>query len=281
MHQLHRLCALALPALLLLPSVACGADPLATMSAFCRADGLGARLTARAWQDAVAPLVTWELEPAWDHVYSISGYEIGPPRLDGSDVVVEVSYTILTDISAGGAVEGARLEAHTFRLIQPDPNGEWRVAGPPPAPHVFASEIDEKKMAAALDPQTGSYVSNSSFIWEMLRAAGWAVPYLDTAQLATAPQLTHTESPMFGDVVVYYDGANPYHVGFIDEDQHVLSATLNAGLRRTIADAFPGEHRYFRFRALPETPTPGPALTAEESTTPAPPAPQRDTSEEP
>ncbi len=252
--------------ILLVARLAPAADPLDTIRNFCRVDGLGARLTPRDWREKVAPLVTWPLEPAWDHVHLIGGYEIGTPKLDGKDVVVSVSYTIVADVTAGHVTKEPRIETHTFRLAGDDQGSSWLLAGAPPVPHVFASEVDEQAMAKSLDPDAQEYLSNSGFVWQMLRAAGWAVPYQDTPQLASAPELTSTEAPMFGDVAVYYDGADPYHVGFVDEDNRVLSSTLNGGLRRTAVDAFPGEHRYFRLRAfasVPATPTAEPVPAAQ------------------
>jgi len=246
---------------LLIARLAPAADPLETIRNFCRVDGLGARLAPRDWREKVAPLVTWPLEPAWDRVHLISGYEIGTPKVDGRDVIVSVKYTVVADVSAGHVTKEPRIETHTYRLAGNADGSMWLVAGAPAVPYVFASEVDEQAMARSLDPDEQQYLSNSGFVWQMLHAAGWSVPYQDTPQLVSAPELTSTEAPLFGDVAVYYDGADPYHVGFVDENNRVLSSTINGGLRRTAVDAFPGDHRYFRLRAFAAraTPTAAPA----------------------
>ena len=67
--------ALALAALLAVSSFAApaaGGDPLDVLRTFCQADGNGVRLRASTWP-AVAPLVAWGLEPAWDQLYLIHG----------------------------------------------------------------------------------------------------------------------------------------------------------------------------------------------------------------
>ena len=66
-------------ALVLAASPALAANPMDTVRAFCRIDGRGDRIWMRTWAK-VAPLVTWGLEPAWDHVLLIEGYEVGTAR---------------------------------------------------------------------------------------------------------------------------------------------------------------------------------------------------------
>lgn len=254
-----------------LASGARGADPMEVVRAFCVADGHGARLDARTWSD-VAPLVAWGLEPAWDRVVLVRGYEVQSPRAVEGGAIVEVAYTVAADVTPGRVTDVARLERRSYRLAADDASPWPRIAGPPPVPHVFESEVDAQTLAALLDPQAGAFVSASGLVWKLLHEAGVVVPYLSTADLARASLWTAAEEPAMGDLAVYYDGAEPYHVGFVDAEDLVVSATLNGGIRRAPADAFAGAVRYLRLgprgtsaeaASAPATPAPTPAAAAD------------------
>ena len=232
-------------------------DPLAVLRAFCQADGNGARMRATTWP-AIAPLVAWDLEPAWDHLYLINGYEIGTPASRDGQIIVEVKYSIAQTVHSSGARADARVESQRYTL-EPDDAGGWRLRGPPPPPYVFASQADPEALAALLAPDDSTYQSNSAFVWHLLRDAGFDLPYSDTAALPTAFGLRAERSANVGDLALYYADGVPYHVAMVDSDDGIVSATLNGGLRRTPFGAFAGEIRYLRPVSeadLPPTPTP-------------------------
>lgn len=233
-------------------------DPLNTMRAFCQADGRGARVDPRTWP-RIAALVTWPLEPAWDHIYLIRGFELGTPQLRDGGVEVEVQYTITAEVQSNVVEEAERVETQTYHLVRGD-EGLWRIRAPAPPPYLFASGADAPALAALLDPAGSTYVSDSAFAWRMLRDAGWAIEYTATAGLGTAPGFTSERTARVGDLALYYDGEAPYHVGIVDSDDTIVSATLNGGIRRTPFGAFAGEIRYRRPVAvsLSEEPTPTP-----------------------
>ncbi len=232
------------------------------MRAFCQADGRGERVDPLRWP-GVAPLVTWPLEPAWDHVYLIRGFELGTPQHRDGGVEVAVQYTITAEVRSSGVKEEVRVETRVFRLVRDD-DRVWRIHAPPPPPYVFATAADADALAALFDPQAPAYLSNSAFVWRLLRDAGWAIPYADTATLATASGFAPERTAQVGDVVLYYDGDQPYHVGIVESDDTVVSATLNGGIRRTPFGAFAGEIRYLR-----------PVATARATPTAAKPAAKR------
>lgn len=223
---------------------AAAVDPLATVRAFCLADGRGARLAPGSW-GSVAALVVWELEPAWDRLYVVHGYEVGTPRTRGALVDVDVRYTIVSTIDAAGVHPGAQTASRTYAL-ESDGAGGWRVRPPPPPPYVFDSQVDPAALAALLAPTDSPYLSNSVFVWQLLRAAGWDVPYTPVSQLPTAVGLTAQRTANIGDLVLYFDGDTPYHVGLVESDDSVVSATMNGGIRRTPFGAFAGTIRYLR-----------------------------------
>lgn len=263
--------ALALAAAALCAAPAAAVDPLAVLRAFCQADGNGARLRASTWP-TVAPLVAWGLEPAWDHVYLINGYEIGTPSSLDGQVVVEVKYSLAQTVRPSGARTDARIETHRFTL-EPDDAGGWRLRGPPPPPHVFASQADADALAALLAPEDSSYQSNSAFVWHLLRDAGFELPYADTDDLPTAFGLRAERSADVGDLALYYADGAPYHVAMVDSDDGVVSATLNGGLRHAPFGAFAGEIRYLRPVSeadLPPTPTPAATPTPPRKARPEP-----------
>lgn len=224
-------------------SAALGADPLKVVRVFCRADGLGDRLQPSTWIK-VAPLVTWRLEPAWDELRLIRGYEMGTPRLREDGVEVEVTYTVSGDLRAGKVSRGVRLESRTYRLTTEDDGGHWKIVGPPPVPYLFESEADVDALAALLEPNDSSYVSNSAFVWHFLRRDHPDLPYRDTAALPNAIYLVETKEPKPGDVALFLDGDVPIHVGIVEADDVVVSATMNAGVWRGAAERLPGTVQY-------------------------------------
>jgi len=234
-----------LSVLAVLCTPAIGADPLKTMRAFCRVDGLGDRLQPSTWIK-VAPLVTWKVEPAWDQLRLIRGYEMGAPRLREDGVEVEVTYTVSADLKAGKVLREIRLESRTYRLVTEDEGEHWRIVGPPPVPYLFESEADVEELSALLALDDSSYVSSSAFVWHLLRRDHPDLPYRDTASLTSAIYLVETEEPKPGDLALYYDGDLPFHVGVVEAEGVVVSATMNAGVWRGPADSFPGTVQYRR-----------------------------------
>lgn len=232
--------------LVLAGSSALALDPLKVVRDFCRSDALGDRLDPRTLP-AVSALVSWPLEPAWDRIFLIKGYEISTPRQEEKAVTLEVTYTLTAQVRAGKVVHDERLEVRAFRLSSDDNGATWRILGPPPSPHVFDSRFDGDELAAALDPQSGGFMSNSGFVWAMLLDAGWTLPYMDTLDIAKTPLLSGVSVPASGDLVFYHDGDDAYHVGFVEAQDLIVSATLNGGIRRTPVDAFAGEVRFMRF----------------------------------
>lgn len=232
--------------LLVATSVSASAlDALGTLREFCRADGLGARLHPRTLP-LVSGLVEWEVEPAWDCVFLIAGYEIAGVRQDEGAAVGEVRYSLSSEVCAGEMARTQRLEIRPFRLLRDKTSGIWRLAGPPPAPHVFQTEVDAEELAASLDARReGPYLSNSSFVWRKLHERGWNLPYLHTRDIVESSLFSVVEAPSPGDIVLYLDGETPYHIG-IAEGSDVVSATLGVGVVRLPIEAFPGEARFMR-----------------------------------
>jgi cell wall-associated NlpC family hydrolase len=249
-------------ALMVMSTPAVGADPLKTMRAYCRADGLGDRLQPSTWIK-IAPLVTWKIEPAWDQLRLIRGYEIGTPQLGEDGVEVQVTYTVSGDLQAGKVSREIRLESRTYQLATEDEGQHWRIVGPPSIPYLFESQADIEGLSALLKPDDGSYISSSAFVWHLLRRDHPDLPYRDTASLAKANYLVETDEPKPGDVALYYDGDVPFHVGVVDADGSIVSATMNAGVWRGGPESFPGIVQYRRI----DTDTIG--NTAERSPLPA------------
>jgi hypothetical protein len=243
-RPLIRSCVALLFALTVLCTPASGADPLKIMRAYCRADGLGDRLQPSTWIN-VAPLVTWKIEPAWDELRLIRGYEMGTPRLSEDGVEVEVTYTVSGDLRAGKVMRGARLESRTYHLVTGDEGRHWRIVGPPAVPYLFESEADIEELAVLLAPGDSSYVSNSAFVWHLLRPDHPDLPYRDTASLASATYLIEAEEPKPGDLALYYDGDVPFHVGVVEAENVIVSSTMNAAIWRGLVDSFPGKVRYW------------------------------------
>jgi hypothetical protein len=255
---------------LFLPTLAAADDPLNTVRAFCAADGRGDRLDPRRWSK-IAPLVAWRLEPAWDRVMLVQGYQVGTPIRSGDEVTVAVDYTVLAEVGPGTVGERTRVERRTFRLGHDEGDDRWRILPPPPPPYVFRSDADAEAMSKLLDVDTARYVSASELVWRLANGAGWDLPHTATAALADSPYLYRVENRRAGDLVFYFDGDLPYHVGMLEKEDEVVSATLNAGIRRTPIDAFAGAVQYRRLLTRPrETPTAEPSTPAAESSTPVP-----------
>jgi hypothetical protein len=244
---LRFLSALALLCLTAVPVRA--ADPLDTVRAFCLADGRGNRLAAYTWTE-IAPLVTWRLEPAWDRVLLIHGYRVGTPTIRERGVDVEVSYEVTALVRPFAVDRHGFIDKRTLHLVQDEATGVWRLLAPPPPPHVFDNQADARALSRLLEPESAEYLSSSIFVWSMLHSAGWGFAYLDTHNLPQAVGMKEVSKPRPGDLVLYYDGGEPYHVGLLEAPDRVVSSTLNGGLRRAPVDAFAGDVHYQR--PLPE-----------------------------
>ena len=243
LHSVTRLLFLAL----LLPNAAAGDDPLATVRAFCAADGTGARLTRSKWND-VATLVAWQLEPAWDHIVLIRGYEIKTPRRSGERIVVDVTYTVSADVTPGHIKRTKRSETLSLE-IETDDSGAWRIAGTPPLPHVFENFADGNALAELLRSDDERYTSNSALAWQANRAEGFDHPYVTTSQLPDSQSFEEVASASVGDLVMYYTrNGLPYHVAVVESPDSILTATLNAGTQVAPFSAFAGSIRYLRQR---------------------------------
>jgi hypothetical protein len=252
------------------------ADPIDVLRAFAQADGRGARLSAGSW-NRVAPLVGWGLEPAWDSLSLISGFEVGSPRPRDGAVDVDVQYSVVADVDAHGMRRVNRVETRTLTL-EPTGSGAWRLRAPAPPPYIFESEADGAALGELLDPANQRYISNSGLVWSLLRDAGWDRPHANTAQLPTTPGYSAQRTANIGDLALYYDHGVPYHVGIVDSDDTIVSSTLNGGVRRTPFGAFAGEIRYLRPVDSDETAAP-PTAAARDATPAAAaavsPAPER------
>lgn len=260
--------------------------PQGVVREFCQRDALGMRTRLPAWWQ-VAPLVTWRLEPAWDHVVVIAGYAVGPPRpIEGSTALaVDVSYSVVGTISPDGIRDESTVSTVRFRVDTPGNGAGWRILGPPPPPHVFAERIDPEAVRASLADGAPGFVPNSLFVARVLREAGWPVPRVPTPALLLSAWFRSVDRPAPGDLVVYLRDGRPYHVGILAAADAVVSATLNAGVVRTAPGAFPGDIRRVRLvdvlghesadapaagahlldrlqrLAIPATPTPTPDAT--------------------
>jgi hypothetical protein len=208
--------------------------------------------------------VTWGLEPAWDHLYLIRGFEFGTPEWRDGSLAIDVQYTITGEVRSSVVTHAVRVETRTYRLERGD-DGMWRIRAPAPPPYVFESEVDPDALATLLDPNDPNYLSASAFVWRMLRDSGWTMPYADTAGLGTSTDFTSERSAEIGDLALYYDGEQPYQVGIVDSEDTIVCSTLNGGIRRVPFAAFAGEIRYRRpIAALIATPTPEPKPTKKE-----------------
>ncbi|MCK6553563.1 hypothetical protein L6Q96_03095 [Candidatus Binatia bacterium] len=225
--------------------------PQGVVREFCQLDGMGQRVTMPGWSK-LAPLVGWTLEPAWDRVVVVASYVVGPPRpIDGSTALaIDVQYSVVGEISAAGFRAEPALETLTLMVDAPG-SGSWRILGPPPPPHLFADRIDVAEMRASLTHGSARFVPDSLFVRGMFQAAGWQIPHLPVAELLSSRAFRTVDKPAAGDVVVYLDGEQPYHLGILAGTDAVVSSTINAGFVRAPVGAFPGEVRYSRLVGLP------------------------------
>lgn len=246
-------CAVAAPA-------ARAEDPLAVVRAFCREDGDGNRISPITWRRSIAPLVTWQLEPAWDHIVLVRGYDIKTPRHLGSRIEVEVTYGIAATVTPRG-IEREQREQTLILDLLPTADGRWLIGGAPHPPHLFEHVADPAALAELLAPGS-SYESNSQFVARILESTGVVAPYTTTTDIPGAEFLEEVGTAAAGDLVVYFGQGIPYHVGWMESDERVLSATLNAGRRALPFAAFPGSIRYWRPRGQAASATPPPSETS-------------------
>jgi len=227
------------------PVAAVESGPQGVVRQFCQADGLGLRVSPWGWNN-VAPLVSWQLEPAWDEVLLITGYEVGPPHpADNGALAIDVAFTVVGQVSALGFDTTAYVDTVTFLVQAPAPAG-WRIIAPPPVPHLFGSLVDVDTMRRSFDHGTSSFVSNSLFVWLMFQSAGWGVPYERTIDMLAGSAYRSVEEPRNGDLVVYARDDRPYHVGIFESEGQIVSSTLNAGVVRSATNAFAGDVHYMR-----------------------------------
>jgi len=231
-------------------------DALGVARDFCRADGLGHRLSPRELA-SLAPLVGWRFEPAWDSVVLIRGYQIASPRRAGDTLTVDVDYSVVAEVVAGQVVRKPRVEHRRFRLRAG--GGGWVLLGPPPPPHVFEDRADADAFADLLDPKTGAYVSNVAAALKHLGSARGEPSRVTVVALSGGSGLEPVDEPVAGDLVFYLDGTTPYHVGIVEAGDVVLSATLNAGAVKLPLDAFDGERVFMRPRSDAPPPAGAPA----------------------
>jgi hypothetical protein len=249
------------------PAQAVEWGPQGIVRQFCRADGLGERVKVQGWL-AVAPLVEWSFEPAWDHVVLVTGYEVGSPRSsENGAFAVDVRYTVVAQLSALGLDADMHVETVTLRLHAPD-NG-WRIIGPPPPPHLFANRVDVSEVRRSFEEGGIDFLANSTFVWRMFRTAGWNVDFKRTTDLLDGTVYRVVDTPKVGDVVAYLRDGQPYHVALLEAENQVVSSTLNAGVMRTATAAFPGEVKYLRL-VQPEAP---PTAEVQAAVVPPPAAP--------
>lgn len=229
-------------------SEARGVDPAVVVRAFCTADGAGHRLSPHMWQREIAPLVAWSLEPAWDRLTVIGGYEITSRRGADGRNEAEVKYTVIADITPGVVVRKRRDEIVTVEVV-PSGDGGWRLAGAPPVPHVFDHVADADALAELLEPGS-AYESSTAFAWTLLREAGWDIPYTPSSEIPESAHFEEVGTGAPGDLVVYFAHGTPYQVGVMQSQEIVLSTSLNGGRRAAPFAAFAGAIRYWRPRRL-------------------------------
>jgi hypothetical protein len=232
-------------AVILSPARAVEIGPQSVVRQFCQLDGMGQRVSINGWPQ-IAPLVSWSLEPAWDHVVLISGYAVGPLKPgDGGTLMVGVDYTDVGQVSAFGFDAAVQLETLSFEL-QPTEAGRWRINGPPPPPHIFADRADIEAMRRSFEKGGLNFIPNTLFVWRMMRADGWDVPFERTTDLPSGPGYRVVDEPAVGDVVLYFRAGDPYHAGLLAADNQVVSSTLNGGIVRTPVTTFTGDVSYLR-----------------------------------
>ncbi len=260
-----------------------GAEPRDVVRVFCREDALGARAEPRTY-GRVASLVMWPLEPAWDHAALVAGFEVGDPQpIEPGVVDVPVSYSVVGRVSSLRYDVESFLERRVFRVLFDD--GVWRISGPPPAPHLFENRVEPELLQQAFRGASG-YLSQSRFVAEVYRAAGWQLPVETVGEMSAGATWVPLAHAAPGDVVLFLDDGEPYHTGVLEARDQVISATLQAGLMRSTLATFPGEVRYLRLlEGAPTLPAPAEGSsssrsgvesqlreTTESSSAPTPPA---------
>jgi hypothetical protein len=227
---------------------------------FCRLDANGARLASHGWRE-IAPLVGWPFDPAWDQIQFITGYQIGSTRpLEEGRLAIDVEYGVVGEASALGFEPVSHRERVTFILDTPD-EIHWRIISPMVPPHVFGARFMADEIVATLKDGHGSFVPNSLFVQRLMRAGGWDVKYEPTVDLLSHGIYGPTESPDTGDLVVYTQNGVAYHVGVVEAENTIVSATLNGGIVRTTVNAFLGDVHYLHLFATGRLPTATPAST--------------------
>ena len=257
------------------PAIAVESGPRGVVRQFCQADALGRRVSLREWTEFI-PIVSWSYEPAWDFVVLITGYEVGSLRSDaGGTLYVDVSYTVIGQVSAFGLETGEHIETIAFRV---DASQEgWRIVGPPPPPHVFGTRADIEVLSRSFEYGALNFLPNSLFVWRTFHSTRRNVPYQRTADLLSGTAYRSVEKPQVGDVVAYLRDDVPYHVGLLAAEHLVASSTLNAGIVRTPVDAFAGEVRYLRLIQPAPLPTAAPPTPKRPAPTTAPGAAKKPT----
>jgi hypothetical protein len=242
-------------------AAALGSGARVVVRRFCQADGLGQRVRVVGWP-AIAPLVSWPLEPAWDHVVLIDGYEVGVPyAVEGGGIAMEVRYAVIGNVSALGLDTTVYFETVEFRVEGAEIT--WRILGPPPPPHVFASLVDVDAMRESLQAGGKNFVPNTVFIQQVLRSSGWNAAFVPTAELLHSATYRIVDKPEVNDLAVYLRDGVPYHVGVFEASDRIVSSTLNAGVVHTAPDAFAGEMKVLRLAhaepVVEMTPVPAPS----------------------
>jgi hypothetical protein len=241
-------------ALLAPPARAADPGPQNVVREFCQLDAMGARLTSSGWR-GIAPLIAPPFDPAWDQILFITGYHIASTRaLDEGRLAVEVEYGVVGEASALGFEAVSYRDRVTFVLETTD-EIQWRIISPMVPPHIFGARIAADEIVAVLKNERGSFVSNSLFVQRLMRAGGWDVGYERTADLLSHASYGPTDDPRTGDLVVYTQDGTAYHVGVLEGEGRLVSATLNGGVVRTTLNAFLGEVVYLRLLATQRLPT--------------------------
>src|SRR5262249_47969273 len=152
-------------------------------------------------------------------------YTVGSPRRAESGALdIDVSYTVVGQVSAFGLETNVYLETVTFRVHATEQG--WRIIGPPPPPHLFGTRADVESLRRSFAYAAPTFVPNSLFIWEMFRSAGWNVPFERIADLRAGTTYRLVEKPRTGDVVAYLHDGVAYHAGLLETEDLVVSSTL-------------------------------------------------------
>jgi hypothetical protein len=199
----------------------------------------------------------------------ISGYAVGPIKPgDGGRLLVGVDYSDVGQVSAFGFDATVQLETLSFELQASD-SGRWRINGPPPPPHIFADRADIDAMRRSFEQGGLNFLPNTLFVWQVMRSAGWNVPFERTIDLPGGPAYRVVDQPATGDVVLYSRDGSPYHAGLLEGEDHVVSSTLNGGIVHTPLGAFAGDVTYLRLAQPDRLPTAAVPSSAPAVNTPA------------